>query len=82
MCIRDRILAGAIADLKRYPWNASVLLIVVIIKLGWEQIYGAVPGSEAAAGGAVIVNSHLYGAIAGALIAIPLLLRKWIKPSK
>ena len=70
------IMAGAIADLKRYPWNASLLLIVVVIKLGWEQIYGAVPGSEAAAGGAVIVNSHLYGAIGGVIIAIPLLLRK------
>ncbi len=73
------IIAGAIADLRRFPVNAAVLLVVVIAKLAWEQLYGAVPGSESAAGGRVIVNSHLYGAISGLLIVGPLLIYQNIK---
>ena len=67
------LLAGALADLRRYPINAGFLIVAVCLKLLWEQIYGAVPGSESVAGGAVVVNSHLYGAICGAVIALPLL---------
>jgi len=67
------LLAGAIADLRRYPLNAGFLIVAVCLKLLWEQIYGAVPGSESVAGGAVVVNSHLYGAICGGIIALPLL---------
>ena len=68
------ILAGAIADLRRFPVNAGALLVVVCLKLFWEQKFGAMPGSESVAGGKVVVNSHLYGAITGALICLPLLL--------
>ena len=67
------LLAGAIADLRRYPLNAGFLIVAVCLKLLWEQLFGAVPGSESVAGGAVVVNSHLYGAICGAIIALPLL---------
>ena len=67
------IIAGTLADIRRYPVGAIVLLVLVVGKLGWEQLYGAMPGSEAAAGGAVVVNSHLYGAIAGACCGIALL---------
>ena len=67
------LLAGAIADLRRYPLNAGFLIVAVCLKLLWEQLFGAVPGSESMAGGAVVVNSHLYGAICGAIIALPLL---------
>lgn len=38
------------------------------IKLVWEQIYGAIPGSAKLAGGNVVVDAHLYGAISGLLI--------------
>ncbi len=75
------IIAGALADLRRFPVNAAILLLVVIAKLVWEQVYGAVPGSESAAGGRVIVNSHLYGGITGLLVAIPLLAYRKIKTS-
>jgi len=68
------ILAGAIADLRRFPLNAAALLVLVCLKLFWEQRFGAMPGSESVAGGKVVVNSHLYGAITGALICLPVLL--------
>lgn len=67
------ILAGAIADLRRFPLNAGALLVVVCLKLFWEQKFGAMPGSESVAGGKVVVNSHLYGAITGAVVVLPLL---------
>ena len=67
------IIAGAIADLKRYPVSGAILLALVIGKLIWEQLYGAMPGSAEIAGGNVVVNSHLYGAICGAFCALVLL---------
>ncbi len=63
------IIAGVIRDIKIYPKSACLLLTLIIGKLVWEQVAGALPGSEAAAGGRVVVNAHLYGAIAGAVIA-------------
>lgn len=67
------IIAGCLADLKHYPKSAALLLIMVIGKLVWEQIAGPLPGSQEVAGGNVVVNSHLYGAIGGAAAASILL---------
>ncbi|ASJ76654.1 rhombosortase [Granulosicoccus antarcticus] len=68
------ILAGVLADIRLYPRSASVLLALVIGKLGWEQLSGALPGSESVAGGQVVVDAHLYGAIGGAVLGALLLL--------
>ena len=38
-------------------------------KLIWEQFVGALPGSELTAGGPVLVDAHLYGAVSGILLA-------------
>jgi len=67
------IIAGVLADLKHYPRSAAALLILVVGKLVWEQVAGALPGSESVAGGRVVVNAHLYGAIAGAVLGLGLL---------
>ncbi|MBX2878815.1 MAG: rhombosortase [Granulosicoccus sp.] len=67
------ILAGTLADLRVYPKSAAVLLLLVVGKLFWEQYFGALPGSESVAGGRVVVDSHLYGAIAGAVFGLILL---------
>ena len=50
------------------PRYISVLLALLCKKIGWEQLHGAVPGSEAWIAGRVIVDSHLYGAILGGII--------------
>lgn len=68
------IIAGSLADLRYYPKSAGLLLVLVIGKLGWEQVAGALPGSESVAGGSVVVNAHLYGAIGGAVLAVVLLM--------
>jgi hypothetical protein len=45
--------------------ESAVVLALVFAKLAYEQLAGPLPGSAATAGGAVIVDAHLYGAIAG-----------------
>ncbi|PID61093.1 MAG: rhombosortase [Gammaproteobacteria bacterium] len=70
------ILAGCLADLRRYPVSAGLLLAGVVAKLAWEQFSGPLPGSEHVAGGNVAVDSHLYGAIGGAVVGGLLLSRK------
>jgi len=61
-------IVGCMADLKHRRWDTWVLLVLVIVKLMYEQIWGPMPGSESTAGGKVIVDAHLYGAIIGFLI--------------
>lgn len=67
--------AGAVASLRggdKWDW---LLLAAFAAKVGWEQIYGALPGSAETAGGPVIVDAHFYGALAGAMIMLPRCLR-------
>jgi len=57
-------------EMRRYPLSGVVLLVVIIGKVIYEQMYGALPGSETMTGGRVAVNAHLYGAIAGGLYVL------------
>ncbi len=59
------LVAGAIVNIRTGHRGAWLLLAGVIFKLSWEQLAGPLPGSEASAGGTVIVNAHLYGALSG-----------------
>lgn len=63
---------GALALLRRDRVTAMLLLVGVVGKLLWEQLGGGDAGSAELIGGAVIVNAHLYGALAGLALA-PLL---------
>ncbi len=67
------IVAGCLADLKHYPKSTGLLLALIVGKLVWEQVAGALPGSESVAGGRVVVNAHLYGAVGGAILGSGLL---------
>lgn len=58
---------GARFELRRYKWSGVVLLVLIVAKLIWEQVFGTMPGSEEMTGGRVAVNAHLYGAVAGGL---------------
>jgi membrane associated rhomboid family serine protease len=42
--------------------------LLVCGKLLWEQAVGPLPGSAEVAGGKVIVDAHLYGAIGGLVL--------------
>ncbi len=63
------IVAGAVTGLGDYRERlfAAVVLVAIAAKLGWEQWSGAIPGTTALAGGSVITEAHLYGAVGGLL---------------
>lgn len=61
--------AGLIGWLKEGGWEAWMMLFVFVAKIGWEQIAGPLPFTAESAGGPVIVNAHLYGAIGGSVAA-------------
>ena len=46
------------------------LLLFAVTKIGWEQWQGAPPELEQLIGGNVIIDAHLYGAVAGILISL------------
>ena len=58
-------LFGVIREINVYPASGAVLLVLLIGKLIWEVIYGALPGSQDMTGGTVVTDAHLYGAIGG-----------------
>lgn len=62
--------AGALDEFWRGVRGGIWLLLGVVAKLTYEQAFGALPMTAEASGGPVWVNSHLYGAIGGALAAI------------
>jgi rhomboid family GlyGly-CTERM serine protease len=63
------LVAGIVARFREAPAESIVLGLLVAAKLTWEQLAGPLPGSEISAGGPVVVNAHLYGAIAGIIAA-------------
>jgi len=67
---------GSLNEISMGRKSSWILLAVVSGKLAWEQISGPLPGSEQSAGGNVIVDAHLYGAILGLLTGLTLLLLK------
>ncbi len=60
------IVAGIVVALRRNPLPGEWLLLALIAgKLAWEQLHGSLPGSAELAGGPVVVDAHLYGALIG-----------------
>ncbi len=57
--------AGCVAEIRLKLREGWWMLALIAAKLAWEQTYGPMPGTAALAGGEVIVDAHLYGAIAG-----------------
>lgn len=57
--------AGCMAEIRLKLREGWWLLGVITLKLAWEQWHGPMPGTASLAGGEVIVDAHLFGAIAG-----------------
>lgn len=57
--------AGCVAEIRLKLREGWWMLALITVKLAWEQTHGAMPGTASLAGGEVIVDAHLYGAIAG-----------------
>lgn len=63
--VHGLFIAGAVVEIRRFPLSGWLLMIVLVSKLGWEQVNGPMPGSESMVHGRVVVDAHLYGSIVG-----------------
>jgi rhomboid family GlyGly-CTERM serine protease len=63
------LVAGIVKGFQFLPREAVLGGLVVLVKIVYEQTLGPFPGSEQSAGGSVVVDSHLYGALAGLAVA-------------
>lgn len=63
------LMAGIVKGFQFLPREAVLGGMVVASKIVYEQVLGPMPGSEQSAGGDVVVDAHLYGALAGLAIA-------------
>lgn len=79
--LHSMFVAGAIAAIIAGHRTEIILLLVITAKLIYEFINGPLPGSEGVSGGNVIVESHLYGAIAGFTLMLPGLI-KWARQQR
>ncbi len=72
------VLHGLVALIAAHLWprerTAALLLAAgLIIKVSWEQLTGPNTDLAATIGGAVVVDAHLYGLVAGAALALLML---------
>lgn len=79
--LHGMFVCGAIASIAQGYRTEALLLLLLAGKLLWEQLEGSLPGSASFAGGDVVVDAHLYGALIGAICAI-FLVRKQTKPAQ
>ena len=70
-------IVGAMMEI-HHGWRVGggILMMAFTGKLIYEQIYGSLPGTTQMSGGWVIVDAHLYGALAGLFIGVFFWLRK------
>ena len=66
------LISGAFVGLTRWRGESLLIISLVFGKIAYEQLAGPMPGSEFTSGGPVVVNAHLYGAIAGLIAGLPL----------
>jgi len=62
--------AGLVMSLRQPRIETTILALLLLGKLTWEQFNGPLPGSEGSSGGHVVVDAHLYGAIGGLLAGL------------
>ena len=68
--------AGVVSSLYVGNHGDWWLMVLFIVKISWEQLVGAMPGSAEIAGGSVIVDAHLYGAVGGAITMLLIILER------
>ena len=69
---------GALQLMRRgLGWMGGLVLACLAIKLGYEALYGPVPGAVQGLGGRISTLSHAMGALGGAVVAPNV---RWMKP--
>jgi rhomboid family GlyGly-CTERM serine protease len=73
--VHGLLAAGIVGNLKSGRVDMWILGAALIAKLAYEALVGPLPGSAQSSGGTVIVAAHVYGAVAGAIAAVVILIR-------
>ncbi|GIU13519.1 rhombosortase [Shewanella morhuae] len=73
---------GAVQDIVRKLRSGYVLLIGVIIKVGYEQLYGASSDVTAMIGARVATEAHLVGLVCGLICALAVFITVKLNRSK
>ena len=60
----------AFCEWKQSPKLMSATIVLVLVKVAWEQTFGAPAHTAELIGASVAIWSHLTGVIAGALLAV------------
>ena len=55
--------------LRTLPIENTIIFVIVVGKVVYEQFAGPIPGSESGSGGGVVVNGHLFGSVGGIIAA-------------
>jgi len=78
------IVAGAVTALgdDRERLFAAAILVAIAAKLGWEQWNGAMPGTAELAGGSVVTEAHLYGAMGGLVAGLAVLASRRLRETR
>ncbi|MDX1515799.1 MAG: rhombosortase [Woeseiaceae bacterium] len=64
------LMAGVIGGWLQRPRESLLLAVLLIAKLGYETVAGAMPATGSAVGGDIITEAHLYGTAGGAAAAL------------
>lgn len=65
------LVAGSLAEIRKRVRVGWIVLVVVALKIAWEQAGGS-SAAAAALGGEVAAHTHLYGALTGVLVGLAL----------
>ena len=73
-CLHGILLLGAVKEYQNNKTIGILLLLFIAGKLGWEQLFGPI-STNLAQHTVIAVNAHLYGAMGGLFLALPLILK-------
>ena len=68
--LHGMLLAGCLHLLLRGEREAMLIITVLLGKVAWELWQGALPGSQEAAGGEVIIEAHALGCLCGFIYVV------------
>ena len=66
---------GAVMDIKAKDKTGYLLLVGVLLKIAYEQFYGASSEVSDLINASVAINAHLWGAVGGALFTVGYLIK-------
>lgn len=70
------IIIGALLDIKEQPLIAVIILVIVTIRVIWQQYSGSMDSLAELIEDRVAIESHLFGICTGYVIGLTLLLRQ------